>query len=52
MSNVVVAEDEALRAGPPNAFNHRIVIERVGKDRAAWHQPTKRAEGREIRNPA
>ena len=52
MSNVVVAEDEALRAGPPNAFNHRIVIERVGKDGAALHKPTQRAEGREIRNPA
>jgi hypothetical protein len=30
MRHIVVAEDEALRAGAADAFDHGIMIERVG----------------------
>src|ERR1700746_3277538 len=51
MRDIVMAEYEALRAGTADAFDHGIVVEGVGKDRAAWQQAPERTEGGEVRYP-
>src|SRR3954453_23934433 len=52
MSGIVMSEDKALGARPADAFDHRIVVERVREDRAARQELTQRAECGEVGDPA
>jgi hypothetical protein len=38
MIDVVVAEDALLRTGLTDAFDHRIVVERIGQDQTTGDQ--------------
>ena len=44
MGHVVVAEDALLRAARPDAVDHRGMVQRIGEDDAAGHQPRQCAE--------
>ena len=52
MRDVVVAEDEPLRAGAADALDHRIVVERIGEDGAVRHGTAEGRQRGQIRDPA
>ena len=52
MGGVVMSEDEALGARPADAFDHRIVVERVREDRAVRHELAQCAERGEVGDPS
>jgi hypothetical protein len=52
MGGIVMSEDKALGARPADAFDHRIVVERVREDCAARHELAQCAECGEVGDPS
>ena len=52
MGDVVVAPHLLLAAGAPDAFDHRIVVQRIGEDQAVRQQAGDRRDPGEIGDPA